>query len=115
MLVPDADPLTPWHSLLPEELRWQEAVDPVWARPAIEQHLTSGGLSLHSWWSFDVPEIFPDPPELYAWLSWGCTADEVPSFAKVRPTLEQIFATYGSPQGVEIRHRRYLWKAIVPD
>ena len=115
MLVPDADPLTPWHSLLPEELRWQEAVDPGWARPAIEQHLTSGGLSLHSWWSFDVPENFPDTQELYAWLSWDCTADEVPSFAEVRPTLEQIFATYGSSQGVEIRHCRYLWKSIVPE
>lgn len=113
MLVPDAVPLTAWHPLLPEELRWQEAIDPHWALPSIEKCLTIGGLSLHSWWSFDVPEIFPDPWELYVWLAWGYTVDEVPSFTDVRPTLEEIFAQYGSSQGVAIRHRRYLWKSIV--
>jgi SAM-dependent methyltransferase len=114
MLVPDVEPLTPWHALLPESLRWQEAPDPHWARPAIEGRLAAAGLALHSWWSFDVPEVFPDPEQLYAWRAWGSTPDEVPPLAEVRPALERVFAEHGGPAGVAIRHRRYLWKAVVP-
>jgi hypothetical protein len=43
---------------------------------------------------------------------------EVPSFAEARPVLERIFAEYGAQHGpgygVAIRHRRFLWRAIVP-
>jgi len=42
----------------------------------------------------------------------------VPSYAEVRPVLERIFAAhgdqYGPGNGVAIRRRRDLWKAIVP-
>jgi SAM-dependent methyltransferase len=114
MLVPDATPLTAWNVWLPEALRWKGATDPHWARPAIEQRLAVVGLAIHSWWSFDVPEIFPDPEQLYTWLAWGCTQEEVPSFADVFPVLEHIFVEYGSAEGVAIRHHRYLWKAVVP-
>lgn len=114
MLVPDARPLPPWNDRLPETLRQVPATDPSWPRTAIEQRLAVGQLSLHSWWSFDVPEWFPGPAQLYDFLAWGWTPDEVPSFAEVRPTLERIFAEYGGPQGVELRHRRHLWKAVVP-
>jgi SAM-dependent methyltransferase len=113
MLVPDATPLTAWTAELPEPLRWQEG-NPDWARPAIEQRLAATGLSLHSWWSFDVPELFPNPAELYTWRTWGCTPDEVPSFAKVAADLERIFNQYGGPRGLEIRRRRYIWKSIAP-
>lgn len=113
MLVPDATPFTAWTDQLPEPLRWQEW-DPHWARPAIEQRLTGAQLSLHSWWSFDVPELFPDAEALYSWRTWGCTPEEVPSFAEVAADLERIFARYCGPRGLEIRRRRYIWKAIVP-
>ena len=113
MLVPDARPLPPWHALLPEVLQWTEVSDPHWARPAIEQRLAAVGLALHSWWSFDVPEVFPDTEQLYLWLTFGSTPDEVPAYAEVRPVLERIFAEYGGREGVELRHRRYLWKAVV--
>jgi SAM-dependent methyltransferase len=113
MLVPDMTPLTAWTAELPEQLRW-EAGNPHWARPAIEQRLTAAELSLHSWWSFDVPELFPNPEELYVWRTWGCTPDEVPSFAEVAADLERIFTQYGGPGGLEIRRRRYIWKSIVP-
>ena len=112
MLLPDAVPLTPWRNRLPETLQWREAPDPHWARPAIEQRLEANQLSLHSWWSFDVPEIFPDPEQLYIWLTWGYTPDEVPSFAEIRHILEGVFSEYGYPDGVTIRHRRNLWKAL---
>lgn len=114
MLVPDATPPTPWRDALPEALRWEEAADERWARPAIERRLGAAGLALHSWWSYDVPEVFPGAEQLYAWLAWGCTPDEVPAFAQVRPALERIFSQYAAHGGVEIRRRRYLWKAVVP-
>lgn len=114
MLVPDARPLPPWNAWLPEALRMSAASDPHWARPAIEERLASGGLTLHSWWSFEVPEFFATPAQLYDLLAWGWTADEVPSLAETQPVLEQIFAEYGAAAGVALRQRRYLWKAIVP-
>lgn len=114
MLVPDARPLPPWNDWLPKTLRQVPVGDAHWAKPSIEQRLASGGLTLHSWWSFEVPEWFPGPTQLYDFLTWGWTADEVPAFAEVQPILERIFADYGSAQGVELRHRRYLWKAVVP-
>jgi SAM-dependent methyltransferase len=114
MLVPDAVPLTTWHDQLPEALRWQPAADPNWARPAIEHRLATAGLALHSWWSFDVPEVFPDPEQLYTWRAWGCTPDEVPSLDEARSALQRIFAAHASPDGLAIRYRRYLWKAVVP-
>jgi len=114
MLVPDARPLPPWNDRLPEILRLSVPTDPHWARPAIEKRLAVGGLTLHSWWSFDVPEFFSGPAQLYDLLTWGWTVEEVPTFAEVRPTLEGIFADYGGADGVELRHIRQLWKAVVP-
>lgn len=114
MLVPDATPLTAWHGMLPEPLRWREAADPDWARPSIERRLAAGNLALRSWWSFDTPEVFPDPEQLYRWLTFGCSADEVPAFSEVRADLERVFAEHGEAEGVAIRRRRYLWTAIVP-
>jgi SAM-dependent methyltransferase len=114
MLVPDATPVTAWHSLLPESLQWQLFPDRDWARPAIEQCLTTIGLAIHSWWSFDVPEIFENPEQLYLWLTWGNTPEETPSLAESLPLLERIFAEYGHDEGVAVRYRRYLWKAVVP-
>ena len=95
-------------------LQWTEPTDPHWARPAIEQRLATAGLVIHSWWSFDVPQVFPDPEQLYVWRTFGATRDEVPLFAEVRPILEGIFAEYSGARGVELRHRRYLWTAVVP-
>jgi hypothetical protein len=89
-------------------------MNPHWARPAIEQRLAAVGVAVHSWWSFDVPEVFPDPEQLYTWLTWGYTPDEVPALAEVYPLLERIFVEHGDSEGVAVRQRRYLWKAVVP-
>src|SRR5262249_33235941 len=113
MLVPDTTPLTPWTGLLPEALRWQAADDPNWAYTAIKQQLASVQLSLHSWWSFDVPEIFATPEAFYVWRTWGATADEVPAYADVASDLEDLFNGYAGHQGLEIRRLRYIWKAVV--
>lgn len=114
MLIPDTVPMPPWHHLLPETLQWSVGTDPNWARAAIEPRLAKRGLQLHSWWSFDVPEYFTEPQQLYLWRTFGRTAEEVPSFDKVAPDLAQIFAEHSSAEGVAIRHRRHLWKAIAP-
>ncbi len=114
MLIPDTLPMPPWHHQLPAELQWQVGTDPNWARPIIERRLALSGLSIHSWWSFDVPEYFTEPEQLYIRLTWGHTPDEVPSFAEVEPHLGQIFAEHSSGEGVAVRHRRHLWKAVVP-
>lgn len=114
MLVPDARPVPPWNDWLPEVFRQRPAADPHWARKSIEERLSLGQLTLHSWWDFEVPEFFAGPAQLYDMLAWGWTADEVPAFAEVEPALARIFAEYGDPAGVVLRHVRHLWKAIVP-
>ena len=113
MLVPDTTPVPAWQSMLPASVRWQAPEDPNWARPAIEQRLKAGGLALDSWWSYDVPEIFPTAEQLYVWLSWGKTTDQVPPYTKLRVVLDQIFEQHGTQQGVVLRYRRYIWKAVV--
>ena len=61
-----------------------------------------------------MPEWFARPAQLYDFLAWGWAADEIPAFAEIQPILERIFAEYSGPQGVELRHRRHLWKAVAP-
>jgi hypothetical protein len=90
----------------------EEASAPL--RDSVERRLAIGGLALHSAWTFDVPELFPDPEQYYRMLSFGAAYGEVPSFEEARPALERIFAEYGGPAGLAIRHRRLLWKAVVP-
>ena len=114
MLIPEATPVTPWTTQLPESLRWDEPDNPNWARSSIEERLAAGELSLHSWWSFDVPEAFTSSRQLYAWRSFGYAPEEVPPFEEIRSILEQIFSTYGQDGRLTVRHRRHLWKAVVP-
>jgi SAM-dependent methyltransferase len=112
-LVVEITTLTPWTALLPEALRWEEW-DANWARTTIEQRLGEAGLRLHSWWSFDVPELFTDPEDLHAWLTFGCSADEALSYQEVSPVFERIFKEFASSQGLEVRWRRHIWKAVLP-
>lgn len=113
MLVPNPTPATPWSDWLPDPLGWTGTDDPLWARDRIGTRLAQSGLSMDSYWTFNVPETFASPEELYRWRAWGRTPDEVPSFEEVRPTVARIFARYGNPEGVAVRHSRFLWKAIV--
>jgi 23S rRNA (guanine745-N1)-methyltransferase len=114
MLIPDTVPMPPSFALLPEALQWQVGSDPNWARSAMEPRLNRSGIQLHSWWTFDVPEYFSTPEDLYLRLTWGHTPDEVPSYAEVAPQLAEIFAQHSGADGLELRHRRHLWKAVIP-
>jgi SAM-dependent methyltransferase len=114
MLVPIPTPTTPWSAWLPEPLGRTDEDDPLWARDRIGERMAPSGLSIHSYWTFVVPEVFPSPEELYRWRAWGYTPDEVPSFEEVLPILERIFDEHGGSDGVAIRHSRFLWKSIAP-
>jgi SAM-dependent methyltransferase len=113
MLIPDTLPMPAWHHLLPQALQWSVGTDPNWARNAIEPRMVKSGVTLHSWWTFDVPQLFTDPKELYSMLVWGHAAGEKPPYAEVAADFEAIFAQYGTPEGIALRHRRALWKATV--
>lgn len=113
MLIPDGIPMPIWHDLLPDPLQWSFGADPNWARATMEPRLVKSGIPLHSWWSFDVPEQFTEPDQLYARLTWGKSDEEKPPYDEVASQLAAIFADFATPNGLAIRHRRYLWKAIV--
>ncbi|MCB0109575.1 MAG: class I SAM-dependent methyltransferase [Caldilineaceae bacterium] len=115
MLVPDNRPLPVWNDLVPEPLRWKAGPDdPHWARKSFDQRFAQTGIRLHSWWDFDVPETFATPEDFYTLLAWGYAEDEVPDYAEATPALERIFAEFAGSDGLEIRHVRHLWKAVVP-
>lgn len=114
MLIADTVPMPPWHHLLPQALQWSVGTDPNWARTAIEPRLNQSGIQIHSWWSYDVPEFFTEPEQLYQWRTFGRTAEESPAFEEVAPHLVQIFAEHSNVEGLTIRHRRHLWKAVIP-
>lgn len=78
----------------------------------MEDRLEAGGLTLHSCWTFDVPEFFGNLEQLYLRLSWGET--DIPSFPQVRGTLAKIFTRHAGADGLRLRHRRLLWKSVVP-
>jgi hypothetical protein len=82
-------------------------------REAVERRLATGGLRLHSAWTFDVPESFDDVEPFYRALVWGHAPEELPSFPELRAELERLFAKHTGPEGVVMRHRRLLWKAVV--
>lgn len=101
-----------WNDQLPVPLR-RPIPGPATMREAVERRLANGRLTLHSCWTFEVPEYFLDAEQLYLFLSWGYAAEEVPSYAEIRPLLETIFAAHATSNGLPLRHSRFLWKAVV--
>lgn len=108
-LNPVETPPPIWNGELPAALRFADRVSDI--RTSVEARLASGGLTLHSCWTFDVPESFGDPDQLYLRLSWG--KPDVPLLQRVRRTLANIFARHAAADGLRLRHRRFLWKAVV--
>jgi SAM-dependent methyltransferase len=121
MLVPDGGVPSgggpaPWADRLPEPLLAlappkQDNVN--WAYESITASLKEAGLHLHSWWDIDVACILPTPHDLYLGLTWPFQEDEVPVFQEVEAALEQLFAGFAGPQGLESRWRRSIWKAVI--
>lgn len=112
VLNPKESVLPAWNDLLPEPLRL--ANPRTYSRQeSVERRLALAGLALHSAWSFDVPEYFDTPRDLYTRLSWGSADDEVPSFTAVSPLLGRIFADYAGADGLALPHGRFMWQAVV--
>jgi SAM-dependent methyltransferase len=113
-LNPLETPLAPWADLLPEPLRSATGIAYQHGMlNSVKYRLKLGGLELHSAWTYDVPEYFSDPKELYNRLAWGFIVGEVPTWHEVARIFEEIYAQSAYPEGVALRHTRLLWKAIV--
>lgn len=114
-LNPLETPLPQWANLLPEPLRSSAGIEYQFGMlNSVRHQLKLGELELHSAWTYDVPEFFEDPGELYTRLSWGYLPEEVPSWSEVKSILEQIFCDYSTrSDGLVMRHRRLLWMALV--
>ena len=82
-------------------------------RDLIERRLTVAGLALHSAWSFDVPEWYHTPLDLYRNLTFGEDPRDVPTWNDVRLDFLELFERHASGPGLEDRHRRLLWMALV--
>ena len=114
-LNPLETPLPQWANLLPEPLRSSAGIEYQFGMlNSIKHQLELGGLELHSAWTYDVPEFFDDPGELYTRLAWGYLPEEVPAWSDVKSILEQIFHDYSTgSDGLVMRHTRLLWMALV--
>jgi len=114
-LNPLETPLPPWADLLPEPLCSAAGIEMQSGMlKSVKYRLGLGGLTLHSAWTYDVPEFFDDPRELFTRLSWGYTPEEVPSWDDVKSIIEQLFTDYSTgSEGLVMRHTRLLWMAFV--
>jgi SAM-dependent methyltransferase len=104
--------IPPWNDEQPEVFRItnkNRATNEKWPE-YIRGSLKEIGIKLHSYWIFDVPQVFESVAEYYKFLSWGYLENEVPAFGECRQALEGIFKKYGDSDGLDIRFRRFLWK-----
>jgi SAM-dependent methyltransferase len=111
MLNPLETPFPPWHTLLPEGCSFPISSEGN-VLHEVQRRLSSASLKLYGYWTFDVPEIFENTEELYSYLTWGNFANP-PSFEKAQPGLKTIFEIHAGREGLILRHRRLLWKAVV--
>jgi SAM-dependent methyltransferase len=115
-LNPLETPRPSWADQLPEPLRSATGIEYNHGMlNSVKYRLELGDLELHSAWTYDVPEYFSDPKELYRRLAWGYIDGEVPSWEEVESIIREIYRQYASPEGVVLRHTRLLWKAVVSE
>jgi hypothetical protein len=115
-LNPMEEPIPAWSNKLPPKLHYQNSGRHTGSgsiHQSVEARLHQAGLTLHSGWGFDVPETFADPRELYRMLAWGLPADEIPTFEDLEVRINGIYERFAASDGIELRHCRFLWKAII--
>jgi SAM-dependent methyltransferase len=113
-LNPLPSPMPAWNDALPEGLaRVENPANPGHPNlPAeIDAALRAAGLSLLSAWTFDAPEVFTSPDELYRCLTFMRFEPGELTLEEARPHLARLLASH--PAGVDLRQRRYLWMAGV--
>lgn len=116
-LNPLPSPLPAWNDVLPEGLkRGENPANP--GHPnlpdEVQAQLRAAGVTPHSAWTFDVPEVFTSPDDLYRALTFMRFEPGVPTLDEARPHLERLFARHARAGGLDLRQRRYLWMAVVP-
>lgn len=115
-LNPMEEPIPAWSDMLPRKLHYENSGRHTGTgsiHQSVENRLHQAGLRLHSGWGFDVPEMFKSPEDLFTMLSWGLPKDEIPAFEDLEQRLGKIFERYATGDGIELRHCRFLWKAMI--
>lgn len=116
-LSPMEEPIPAWSSRLPHVMHYENSGRHSGSgsiHQSVDNRLHQAGLMLHSGWGFDVPEVFAAPEELYRMITWGLPPAKTPTFDDVAEKLQMIFDTYAEPDGIVLRHCRYLWQARIP-
>ncbi len=114
-LNPLETPIPDWADRLPEPLRSAAGIAYQYGMlNSVKYRLEISGLKLHSAWTYDVPEFFDNPYELYKCLTWGYLPGEVPSWENLKSIFKEIFAKFADSDGLPMRHTRLLWMAIIP-
>ena len=108
------DPPT-WNEELPDALQMETAPG---ARVndllgGLLTRLSEAGANLVSWQAFDVPEWLDSPEDLYTFLAWGRIPTRLPAYPAVRSALDGVFSRHATQEGLAIRHRRFLSKAVL--
>ncbi len=117
-LSPMEEPIPKWSDKLPHKLHYENSGRHTGTgsiHQSVENRLHQAGLRLHSGWGYDVPEYFSTPRDLFNMLTWGLPADEIPEYEDIESRLTRIFDTNAGPHGIELRHCRFLWKALIED
>ncbi len=117
-LNPMEEPIPAWSSKLPHKLHYENSGRHTGSgsiHQSVENRLHQAGLTLHSGWSFDVPEIFSSPQDLYKMITWGLPLEELPAFDDIAYKFDAIFNTFAEPEGIVLRHCRFLWQALIRD
>ncbi len=115
-LSPMEEPIPAWSSKLPHKLHYENSGRHTGSgsiHQSVENRLHQAGLTLHSGWSFDVPEIFADPAELYRMVTWGLPEAEIPTFEDIKYKFDSIYEKYAEADGIVLRHCRFLWQAKI--
>jgi SAM-dependent methyltransferase len=105
-----ATPMPEWNDELPPHLRMQREPDA--ARDTVHGYLARAGLALHSSSLHDVEERFEDPVELLRRLAWD--RDLEVSESEDLGAVSRLFRSAAVGGQLCLRHRRFVWKAIVP-
>ncbi|MDH5676732.1 MAG: class I SAM-dependent methyltransferase [Myxococcales bacterium] len=105
-----APPLPQWNDMLPVEVRMTAEPSEL-VSPKVLDYIERGGLRMHGCWAFDVPEWFDDPEQLLLYIAWNreLEFDE----QRALDALGEVFAAHAIGGRVALRHRRFLWKAMV--
>ena len=103
-------PTPAWNDELPEPFRGVlSAFDWDAVRSWAVVPLELAGIPLAEEARYEAAEWLPSPRDLYDRLVGA--GSEPPPFAEVE--LATIFVRHAAPHGLELRHQRYVWKAVL--